>query len=810
MQNRPDPIFVESRIPTFLLILGCVEFCGAAVLSLGIDPDPKNAFLFGYSLPRLALAGLSLICAVSLLFLAWSAASRKRVIRALEIRLQGVPLASGLIVALLAGLAIIIGITPFEVFGKLGLYFVRARSFFFVFCLYPAQFSLYWLQSRKWHQDRVLIRLFFISLGVLVAFGGFIILSGLGITPDTEYWNPAGSPVTTLQLCVVLWIGLFVFGLFGFVKTKLPVKRVIYLDVLIALCLFASALYFWMRLPSPHNEFSTRPAAPYFQSYPHSDAAVHDVGSLSILKGSGIYFGKYTDKPLYMVFLALLHLVGGYDYNFLIVLHAGFMALMVPGLYFLGKLFHSRMFGFFLASVILIRQYNAISLSNLLYFNATPRQFLTEVPTLVGLIFFTLAFFLWVKTPSRDTWRAFVTGGILGAVSLIRLNPFLLILAVPVFLFFCGPKHKKAWLTHSLTFLLGCSLVIAPWVVTGKDPSGTPYFLVKFFDIIHVRYGPLGAVPTENGFQFANISSGSVSALAPLSAGFNPPPLSTKTFPGFVINHTLHNFVGAFLSLPDSVQINDQYLDVLMSRPYWALGKEIVTLQQIPFLLLNLVFLALGLGWAWKRWKWAGFVPLFVFVVYALSLGFGRTSGSRFLVPIDWVVDFYFLLGLICLFHLTPAAFRHLLDIDQDEIVNAETISGQTSKRVRFGAVAFVLCLAAFVPVAQNLIPPQAPFCQPDNLSRQVPLLLEQAAPKEFAPVYGEVLYPELKNEHFSFGLLTCHASLSFEIDGLHEKLSGGQQILAGLSDNGPNPKLLFIALPKGENKRPQIIWMKP
>jgi hypothetical protein len=809
MQKKLSSLFDGHQLLTLLLILGCIEFGFAAVLSLGIKADSKNAFLFGYSSSRLALAGLSLSMAAWFLFLTRSAAFRTRVMQKLEAVVQKAPLAFGLGVALLAGLAVLLGLTPSEALGNWGFYFVRARLFLFVFCLYPAQFSLYWLQGRRWNSTLIVGRPFLVSLFILVGLGGFIILSGWGITPDYEYWYPGGNPLTNLQLAICIWVGMLTFGLFWLVKEKLPAKSGNNFDLLIVLCLFAGAIYFWMQPPSPHSEFSIRPDAPYFQSYPGSDGAVHDLGALSILQGSRIFFGQYTDKPLYMVFLAFLHLMGGYDYNFLAFLHAGFMALMAPGLYFFGKSFHSRLFGFILAGIVVIRQYNAIYLSASLYWNATARQFQTEVPTLLGLIFFTWAFFLWVKAQDKGNWLAFMTGGILGAVTLVRLNPFLLVLTGPIFLYFSRSKQKRVWLQQSLMFLLGCVIMILPWVVTGTNSAGTPYFLIKFQDVLNVRYGPIGALPTENVIHSATsgVSSEFADELTPLHAGFDIPPISIHTFPGFVINHTLHNFVGAFLTLPDSIQVADQNLDLLVNRPSWSAGLELVAPAQIPFILLNLIWLALGLSWAWKRWRWAGLTPIFVFVVYSLSLGFGRTSNSRYIVPIDWVVNFYFVLGLLRLFQLVPEAFRCMLEAEPVEVFGKKITSVQTNKWIQLGGVTLVICLAILVPAVQKLIPPQAPICQSGNKDSMVPVLVEQGAPKQFDLVYGEILYPAIKKDHLSFVLLTCDQYFSFEVNGFYGKLAGGQQVLAGLSDKGSEPNLMFIALSPAEGEYPKIIW---
>jgi hypothetical protein len=808
MYKKLASIININRFLTFLFILGSIEFGVAAVFSLGIEPDPKNAVLFGYSLSRLALFGLSALIAFGFLLLSLSAIYRARVMSALEAIKQKTPLAAGFVVLLLAGLALIVGLIPSELLGKAGLYFARARLFLFVFCLYPAQFSLYWLRARKWNANPVLLRSFVVSLGILAALSGFILLSGWGITPDYVHWNPAGSPLTSLQLIMIIWIGLLILGLFGSLKARLPVNSGRYFDLLIVLCLFLGAIYFWMNISNPHNDFSTKPVAPYFQAYPSSDAAVHDLGAISILNGSGIWFRSFIDKPLYMVFLAFLHLVGGYDYNLLTILHVSVMALMAPGLYFLGKSFHSRMFGFVLAGIVLTRQYNAIVLTNQLYFNVTPRQFMTEVPTLLGLIIFTWLFFLWLRSPDGNGWRAFVVGGILGAVSLVRSNPFLLIPFVPIFLFFFFKLQKKVWITQSLLFLMGCVLVIAPWVVSTRDANGIPYVLVKFNNIIRTRYKPSSQLPI--GKELSASSSRDARNLAPLSAGFDLSSISIQTFPGFVINNTLHNFVGAFFTLPDSIQIDDQNIQMLVSRPYWSEGKESVVLSQIPFLLLNIVLLALGLGWSWKRWKWAGLTPLFVFVVYSLSLGFGRTSGSRYLVPIDWVVNFYYALGLVCIFQILPRAFYLVLGVGQNETDKVNALPGLASKWMLYGGVILVFGLAALIPIAQTMIPANALLCQLDDLKSQVGVIRKQVVQQNFFPVYGEVLYPEIKNEQLSFRLLLCKRSVAYELNGFQGELVAGQRIIAGQKIGSPFPTLTFMALPQSNGIGPQIIWKGP
>jgi hypothetical protein len=53
------------------------------------------------------------------------------------------------------------------------------------------------------------------------------------------------------------------------------------------------------------------------------------------------------------------------------------------------------------------------------------------------------------------------------------------------------------------------------------------------------------------------------------------------------------------------------------------------------------------LSLAGKRWRLAGLIPALIEILYFLANALARTSGSRYLVPADWAVYFYYGLGFI-------------------------------------------------------------------------------------------------------------------------------------------------------------------
>jgi hypothetical protein len=115
---------------------------------------------------------------------------------------------------------------------------------------------------------------------------------------------------------------------------------------------------------------------------------------------------------------------------------------------------------------------------------------------------------------------------------------------------------------------------------------------------------------------------------------------------GFVPSHFFHNQIAAVFSLPLTVNFQNlkQTIDSALWKKNWA-GE--LTAQNSLMLFLNLCLIGLGLSLAWDRWRLAGLIPGLVEILYFLANALARTSGSRYLVPADWVIYFYYGLGLI-------------------------------------------------------------------------------------------------------------------------------------------------------------------
>jgi hypothetical protein len=118
----------------------------------------------------------------------------------------------------------------------------------------------------------------------------------------------------------------------------------------------------------------------------------------------------------------------------------------------------------------------------------------------------------------------------------------------------------------------------------------------------------------------------------------------------FIPKHFVHNLITSVLIFPPSPVIDD-FRHVIDEYPYWGRMENSspgdISGSMGLFLAANLIIFSIGIGIAWKRVRFGAFVPLLVFLFYNLANAFARTSGGRYIVPVDWVIYFYYAIGLV-------------------------------------------------------------------------------------------------------------------------------------------------------------------
>ncbi len=309
---------------------------------------------------------------------------------------------------------------------------------------------------------------------------GLIGVTRLGLKPDPLYWNQPGVPLLSGQVLLAWLVGVILI-LGGYSRrvtgwlSRLKVNR---LDLIIFGAIWLAAAVLWTHVPFPGSFFAPGPYPPNQQLYPFSDAAKYDTDAQYALLGLGMNDSNYTDKPLYSTFLLLLHVVFGQRYDWIVLAQVIILAIFPALLYLLGKALHSRVAGILVASLAIFQEMNSISASQLLLSSNT-HLLLSEVPTAVGLALFTYLMVRWLTQAARRTVFPLLAGGVLGLCTLIRHNPWLLLVVVVGVSLVVYGRNRKQWFQAGALFALGMGLAIAPWMARSWYFNHTPFYFMK-------------------------------------------------------------------------------------------------------------------------------------------------------------------------------------------------------------------------------------------------------------------------------------------------------------------------------------------
>jgi len=479
---------------------------------------------------------------------------------------------------------------------------------------------------------------------------GFVALTRLGLTPDKAYWGEPGVPIQTWQLGLTLLGGGLLLTLrlaSGHPPALLPFfeRHPRLTDFLLPLLIWALAVGLWSSVPNAvlKNSFYSPIDPPPNTPFPYSDAGYYDYMAHSLLIGTD-YTGEIPTRPLYIVFLAFLHLLFGERYD-LIILGQTLTLAFIPVLFYaLGKAIHSRPAGLLIALLAIFREWTTLLVSSQTRVSNT-KTLLVDLPTLLLILLACRLAFRWLERKQR--LDALLAGGAFGILILLRTQsmlivPFLLAIA----LLSLWPEKRSSpkgilspkgmsWLIPLLVFLAGMACSITPWLTHNYLHSGHFSFDTSFeYQVIASQYTYDGLLNYSN----TNVQGKSLLGIV-LSFFLRDPAFVI----GFILNHFLATEIGALLALPLIAPFDGLRAPIYI---YWTSFESILGWQNILLLVGYLAVIAIGLGATWKRWRWAGWLPLAFNVGYALANGLGRFSGWRYDLPADWVAYFYFGVGI--------------------------------------------------------------------------------------------------------------------------------------------------------------------
>jgi hypothetical protein len=486
--------------------------------------------------------------------------------------------------------------------------------------------------------------LFLASLLIL----GMMFYSGIGIRMFDDFWYGAGVPILTHQLIVAIFCGIF------FLHFEKRVNRE-QLDIIIFLLVYVVTAILWVREPLQGSFLFLGPQPPNYVLYPFADAAIFDSASQFALIGQGILNGQTFERSLYASFLVFLHILAGQDYEKLMAIQAGIFAIFPALIYLIGKSLNIRAVGLTAGIFAMFRGINSIAASNMIDM-ASPKMILTDFPAAIGLAIIILLTYKWLKSPAQRSLYPLWIGGAIGFAFILKTNILVLLVFIPFYAFFRLWPERKKWLVSSFLILLGMIVITLPWELRNQSRGGVAYgsYLAKFQFVIKQRYlaptEPGGFLPRPKEQSLGLFSFKNTNVILEVSQGATDAVQDTRlcnTVFCFAPNHFLHNIVTSILVLPTSPQMDDLRHTVKDTYPYWRPDWDgHFTASSLFFFVLNIFFIVLGVSIAWSKLHIPGLTPLAIFIFYNISSGLARTSGGRYLVPIDWIISIYFLFGV--------------------------------------------------------------------------------------------------------------------------------------------------------------------
>jgi hypothetical protein len=533
----------------------------------------------------------------------------------------------------------------------------------------------------------------------------FISVSGIGIRTTEDYWYGAGVPLLASQVLFSLVVGALIWKFW-------PEKNSRF-DWLIFLVIWLIAGLLWSQTPLQRSFFLPGPYPPNHEYYPFSDATLFDLAGQFAQIGQGILNGQVFDRALYMGFLIFLHALAGQNFEQVLALQAGIFAVFPALAYLLGKSLHGRALGITVAILAALRGVNAISANGLID-TAGPKMLLTDFPTALGIIGLVVLLVAFVKRPAEKFHYLLWIGGILGLTIMLRTNALALL---PFILLLVFIRVNISWRRK----LLGAALIILAMVTTTTPwdlrnvSRGAPMFSVYILRIqlvLKERYvlppAPAPTVPSSLNTPLSGLTP--VVAGLPIVGGglIDVSILEAKycsSLPCSILSHFLHNIVTSVLSLPTSPVLHELRYAIKQAAPFWQLGwtgnMDVFTGF---FIALNLALIALGVGVAWERNKLAGLIPLYIFFAYDLSNALARTSGGRYIVPMDWVLYLYFAIGAYQVIVWVSALFtRRALPVDT-AVSETQKAAGPQVYQYIF-ILLFLFAVGSLLPLSEKIYP---------------------------------------------------------------------------------------------------------
>jgi len=732
MQN-----FRQSQGILFIYSLFVVVTAAVILAEVTSSPsEAERAVAFGLSIPRLAIA-LSLLAA--LILFAWLGIKTFRdqvwAEQFMNTWFKGEKFSrwTGWLSGISLGLGWIGCFLPAYRLGAWSEYWVRIQPAMVFLLLVSLATLIVLVLVRIKNTDFAPIKLGMPIFAISSLILGILLFSGFGIASSDDFWYGAGVPILVSQLIAAILSGVA----FMLLESRWRSTRV---DVLICLLIYVMTAVLWSQTPLKKSFFFTAPSAPNGAFFPFADAAIFDTASQFSLIGEKfyIYNSMFFERPLYLSFIAYLHAIFGQNYEIIMAVQAGIFAILPVLIFLIGRSLDIRTAGFASAVAAMLRGLDSLSASNLIDL-ANPKVILTDFPASIGIALIVLLTCEWLKEPSGKWHYPLWLGGAIGFTLMLRTNALIFLAFIPLYALVRFSFRWKQWLFGSVLIFLGVVSITVPWELRNLSLGGMMYgpIVTKFRNVIQTRYElpalPNSSIPQEQSLAWVALNNTQPILQLYQHNNTTPGNLPCDTVICFSANHFLHNIVTSLLIFPTSPFIDDLRYLVKERSPYWQTNWDgSLTGIATVILFLNLFFITTGVALAWKKQGLTGLTPLVIFIVYNISNGLARTSGGRYLVPVDWIVIIYYLLGVLWIITWVANMIGVSWKISSVPLA-PDLLTHITSDRYfskSLGIITTLLLFGALIPVSENLYLPRYQNLEPQETLSDNRALLEQTGLK--------------------------------------------------------------------------------
>lgn len=493
---------------------------------------------------------------------------------------------------------------------------------------------------------KFLIRISFVLLGLCIL---VIVISKTRLGLDPSYkgdWERGLPAVPLLEWQIILAV-LLCLTMF-FYERRIREGNFRSFDILICIGIWAAASICWLGQPVIPHPSALTPHAPNFEIYPFIDSQTYDELSQSILIGDGFGREQIPQRPLYIVFLVFVHMLGGQDYGNLVFIQTLFFAFFPVLLFVLGRDLFGRPIGISIAFLAILRDYTSNIVSPFTGNLSYSKVFLSEIPTAMLLLLFLIVGIRWMKS-GFPIFLSIVLGGILGSAMLIRTQAVVLVPVIILFSILSQPVNMKALVKGTMTMLLLSMVVISPWLwrnwnITGDlifdNPESQTMNLALRYSRVNGVDWQVERLPGETSAEF----SARLKRIATDAILSNPSGAAwalTNTF----VNHGVNNIL--LFPLRDEIKSFDELR--FPAEAFWEKWTGFPTPSQRILLGFYIFLFGLGVTVAWQRGGWLGLLPLGLNLIYNLWTSIALLSGQRFMLTMDWSIYFYYMIGLFAL-----------------------------------------------------------------------------------------------------------------------------------------------------------------